>query len=500
MAVINVPTDYGTVAAALAAASSGDVVVLASGTYTETGLDLPADVTLRREPGEVVTFDGGGSGTIIQSTTVGSGVWGITFTNAAWGIVGAEVTVVECVFKGLSSGGISTTLGDIYRCRFYDASFAVEARQVRACHVRECTSTSWIIQSNEVESCEVVGCKGDTGIIDGSSSNCITYESNPNPYNGGSGNISWPETSAYSISQDPLYVGGDPDNLRKMSAGSARTGGSSNYALDINSMFCTIAPTSYGCFQHDSEGKQGVSLISKGMYININKLGITTGAGADPVTYPRTHNVGGLTGLRELLYVALSDQLGLEQVLFWMTSDGRLGISGDHIVRIPGASMDKLFEDVNPLVQFEHPGGVSSKFIGLPKGTARTICWIDEEESTLVHTEGLTRYASGTVAARDRPYSDKREHSVEAIASGGATDREGLREAFSTFVSGGSVRIHRDWPVNQEPFDDTTRAGYTDMVASDTGSGQYRTKTKALGYYTVTFKGYDTRGTQRDIR
>ena len=61
---INVPADYGTLQAAIAAASSGDTIAIASGTYIETG-QIVIDKNL--------TITGAGMGSTILNKAEDSG-------------------------------------------------------------------------------------------------------------------------------------------------------------------------------------------------------------------------------------------------------------------------------------------------------------------------------------------------------------------------------------------------------------------------------------------
>src|SRR4051812_47354756 len=64
--VRHVPADYPTVTAALAASSSGDTVIVAPGTYTES-VTVPAGVLLDSSGGpSVTTIDGGQVGTVAE--------------------------------------------------------------------------------------------------------------------------------------------------------------------------------------------------------------------------------------------------------------------------------------------------------------------------------------------------------------------------------------------------------------------------------------------------
>ncbi|MDI6794695.1 MAG: hypothetical protein QME81_17820 [bacterium] len=96
-AVINVPADYFTIQAAVNAASDGDTIQVAAGTYPEVGVYINKGIALvgsgtpTIDPpleGTAVTFDGNGadsaviSGFTITGSTGGSG-YGIVCFNGA---------------------------------------------------------------------------------------------------------------------------------------------------------------------------------------------------------------------------------------------------------------------------------------------------------------------------------------------------------------------------------------------------------------------------------
>lgn len=103
---IRVPQDQPTVAAGLAAAGPGDVVLVACGTYLEHDLVMESGVTLRGETGDpaCVTLDGEKQGEILQSVGVDSNasVEGITFNRGGVSCVASSPSFTRCRF--LNSG------------------------------------------------------------------------------------------------------------------------------------------------------------------------------------------------------------------------------------------------------------------------------------------------------------------------------------------------------------------------------------------------------------
>ncbi len=81
---VQVPGDQPTIAAGLAAASPGDTVLVACGTYDEWSLEMSSGVLLRGETGDpdCVIIDAGGNSRVIlfDTTLAGTKVEGITFT------------------------------------------------------------------------------------------------------------------------------------------------------------------------------------------------------------------------------------------------------------------------------------------------------------------------------------------------------------------------------------------------------------------------------------
>lgn len=119
-AVINVPGDQPTIAAAIAAAVSGDEIVVAPGTYFESGLNpLGKNILIRSSGGAAVTTINGSGLRIFQidsNETAAMGFQGFTFTGGASNsggagfIGGSSPTFRDCVFTGNSSTGAGGAL------------------------------------------------------------------------------------------------------------------------------------------------------------------------------------------------------------------------------------------------------------------------------------------------------------------------------------------------------------------------------------------------------
>jgi predicted outer membrane repeat protein len=163
-ATIHVPAEQPSIAAGLAAASAGDTVLVACGSYQEWALSMPTGVLLRGETGDpgCVTIDAGGNSRVIlfDGTLAGTKVEGITFTGGDfsagpgmyfWHAV-AEVS--DCVIIDNTGGGFG---GGVYvryedsevsfrNCLFSgnhasDDGGAVYAQSVGSLSFTDCTFT-----------------------------------------------------------------------------------------------------------------------------------------------------------------------------------------------------------------------------------------------------------------------------------------------------------------------------------------------------------------------
>ena len=119
-AVLHVPGEAQTIAQGVAAASPGDTVVVACGTYVEHDVVLDREITLRSETGDpaCVVIDAASEGRVFMSEDPSgeARIVGITVTGGlaagpgpfdAWGggmlFIGASPTLVECRFTGNSA-------------------------------------------------------------------------------------------------------------------------------------------------------------------------------------------------------------------------------------------------------------------------------------------------------------------------------------------------------------------------------------------------------------
>ena len=118
--IIHVPDPHPSIAAGIAAASPGDTVEVACGTYPEHGLVISSAITLTSETGawDCVTIDGEATDTILTLTDAnGAVVSGITFTNGA-ALFGAGVHVDSCDVA-------------LRACKFYNNTAEVEGGGLR---------------------------------------------------------------------------------------------------------------------------------------------------------------------------------------------------------------------------------------------------------------------------------------------------------------------------------------------------------------------------------
>ena len=129
--VINVPGNYTTIQEAIDAASSGDTVQVAAGTYYEN-ITLKDGVQVLGAGVGVTTIDGGGSGSVVTATNVGpvTKLDGFTITNGNTTNGGgmynysSSPTVTNCTFSGNSAtygGGmlnVSNSSPTVTNCTF----------------------------------------------------------------------------------------------------------------------------------------------------------------------------------------------------------------------------------------------------------------------------------------------------------------------------------------------------------------------------------------------
>ena len=111
--IINVPTaEYPTIQAGIDAASSGDTVQVAAGTYYEN-ITMKSDVVIQGAGQGISIIDGGGSGSVVTAIDVDSTATldGFTITNGVSGAGGgmynyqSSPSVTNCIFLGNSGAG-----------------------------------------------------------------------------------------------------------------------------------------------------------------------------------------------------------------------------------------------------------------------------------------------------------------------------------------------------------------------------------------------------------
>ncbi len=151
--VIHVPADQSTIARGIAAAQSGDTVLVACGTYPEHDLVMRSGVCLRAESGSCVTIDAGRAGRAILCQAVdavvieGFTVTGGNASGADWqsgcggGILISDCSplIRDCVFAGNEAHGggggmyLLRSTARTERCVFRDGS-AVDGAGVYVNH------------------------------------------------------------------------------------------------------------------------------------------------------------------------------------------------------------------------------------------------------------------------------------------------------------------------------------------------------------------------------
>ncbi|MBT5583582.1 MAG: hypothetical protein HOJ54_06225, partial [Phycisphaerae bacterium] len=135
-ATINVPADYTTIQLAFDAASSGDEILVAPGTYTSSSYAVVEmtgkSVFLRSSGGpDVTTIDCQSSGPGIRlytTSTSGTKIHGFTIRNGMTGTQGGAISsyaynveIEDCVFlnnQAAYGGGVSLSGGTVTNCEF----------------------------------------------------------------------------------------------------------------------------------------------------------------------------------------------------------------------------------------------------------------------------------------------------------------------------------------------------------------------------------------------
>jgi len=109
---------YLTIAAALAVASPGDVVIVRPGTYAESSLSIPADITLQSEGGWTVTTISGAAATGTRVTVAAGGkLDGFTVTMTTDAVPAVSVTaasgvatILNITLNGAGANGVGLRL------------------------------------------------------------------------------------------------------------------------------------------------------------------------------------------------------------------------------------------------------------------------------------------------------------------------------------------------------------------------------------------------------
>ena len=166
-AILRVPADHPTIAAAVAASAAGDDVVVDPGLYLEHGITVTGPITLRSAvPGEAVTIDGQGLGMVM-----------------ALDIADAHVDVADLAFLGGTDGVFleqhPAATASFLRCEFgenagtgllIEGGFAGEVVQVNLESCRFVDNGSHGLFCGPLQAriamtnCEVTG-NGDSGLL-----------------------------------------------------------------------------------------------------------------------------------------------------------------------------------------------------------------------------------------------------------------------------------------------------------------------------------------------
>lgn len=168
---LHVPSRHATIAAALAAAATGDRVVLAAGVYHEHGLDLPSGVTLLGMPSApaAVVIDAGGNGRVMQAEQLEMPVTikGVTLTggradggnaheDSGGGLMVDDATVrledviVTGNFAAGNGGGLRVAGGvlDLVRCEVRGNTAGRGGGGLEACYGAACSIADAVFEAN----------------------------------------------------------------------------------------------------------------------------------------------------------------------------------------------------------------------------------------------------------------------------------------------------------------------------------------------------------------
>ncbi len=162
--VLDVPAEYPTVGAALAAAAAGDTVRLAPGRYAESGLVVPGGVTLLGPAtGAEAWFDGQGVATAILTIPPAperARIEGVAFRHAAPAVAGDAFDLRACRFEDNPALPVTATDAGIESCTFRgNTGGAVAGSKLRllACRFEDNVGTAVSGEHLLVEDCIFAG-------------------------------------------------------------------------------------------------------------------------------------------------------------------------------------------------------------------------------------------------------------------------------------------------------------------------------------------------------
>tara|TARA_R110002074_G_scaffold309555_1_gene480356 strand:- start:2308 stop:3318 length:1011 start_codon:yes stop_codon:yes gene_type:complete len=323
MAILLVPESHATINAAVAAASNGDVISIANGTYSEYVYNTKQLTYAGRttDPSGVVITNGAnsytmviGDGSVVTGVTVnytgGVGaaryaIVGMNFnaviivfnvhvnTNASgigpsgWGSTVDRCNVVSTykdtgystygIYQTSSGGGTPTSIGSTLVLDFNHAQIYTENATV----VNSVTHTSYIRNSslrgiyatyhyNNIASLDGTGGHSGIGVVSGGrSSNCIAFGWSGSAvgdysYGSGSTNTSNLDSSDVTSSGESVFADASSDDFHIDPAGVAYHSGSYTFQ------------STYGAFLNDLDGVRFEDPPSRGAYEHVAAAGGTT--------------------------------------------------------------------------------------------------------------------------------------------------------------------------------------------------------------------------------
>ena len=364
MAVLNVPSAYATITAAIAAASNDDIIVLASGTYTDTIEDAShrTGLVFRADYGASVTLTGRitlETGWVFRGVTIspadnssyirgaGSAAKVAHFIECSFDLadfsaattndlmiattLAAGSTIQRCTFTGAAGVEIVNALSGtdyvtVDACVFTDcsSSYVLRARhyKLRNCNFYNCTGSIYVAYVAAADNCIFHTCTGGSYVL----RSTTTANNNVNYNNTASTAFSYGATSKTSTG-DPKFV--DPANgnfYLQATSSIIGEGYSSNVPLVDANRFSFEAAPSRGAY----EWFRGRSCLQQHYpALDLSGMKVAAGAGTPAaVTAPTVRGYAGGYEVAKALDLVVGDALGHDDHVLTYEPNGRYRCQG----------------------------------------------------------------------------------------------------------------------------------------------------------------------------